>query len=115
MNEIILKRHDLKRERMHTQIQHIDSSCFLLLSSYKLMATADRILFVDNNKSYKILKDRSASKDRIIEWADILCLQCERVFNAYNEKDIASCPRCNCAGNLFYRSGNFTWVGWCIK
>jgi uncharacterized paraquat-inducible protein A len=116
INQLILTRKDLKPQRYHTQIQHIDTLCFSELSfSRRLILTADYIVFVDDNWSYKVLKDRSGENGRIVEWVDILCLQCDKVFNAFNEKDIACCPRCNCVSNLFNRSGNFSWVGWCIK
>lgn len=115
-NEIILTRKDLRRERYYTQIQHIDILCFSkLINNHTLIFTANRIVFVDNNWSYKILKDRTGQNGQIVEWVGILCLQCDKVFNAFNEKDIACCPRCDCANRLFKRTGNFSWIGWCIK
>jgi hypothetical protein len=116
MNELILTRKDLKPERYYTEIRHIDVLCFkLFIENTFLIAKANSIIFIDDNLSYKILKSRGMFVGKIFVWVDILCLQCNKVFNSFNENNIACCPRCNCASILLKKTINHFWTKWYIK
>jgi phage FluMu protein Com len=116
MKEIILTRKDLLVRNFKTEIQHISFNHFAELNRQRFYS-ADLVIFIDNDHSYKIIKSRYDREGTIVKWVDVLCTKCNKVFNTYDSdmislhKQFIPCPRCEHVGCLRMRFGNFSWEG----
>lgn len=113
MKEIIITRNDLLARNFKTEIQHISVNHFVGLNRQRFYS-ADLIIFVDKDHSYKIIKSRYNHENAIIKWVEVLCTGCNKVFNTYDtmeREERIPCPRCEHVGRLRMRLGNFSWVG----
>ena len=94
MKDLVFTRAQLNANAWGQSIEEIDYSSFSLYKGFRQnWYQASTVVFIDDDGSYKVLKDRYGIENTIYKMNNVICPKCRARFKAFTP-EIISCINC---------------------